>query len=179
MASVAHSVAMALLNTTPFPLFLTDEEFFIHGPGAPLEETLVFADCRIVPVTTLVSAVALDEIHEHVRLTERVNADVIATSGGELYFEYASTQLEVILALTEEQSIRATDAAAFIAQQVFPDLNVLDSASRPIGSLDALPHHDGVNQRSFHDLSQFPLSVNPPPWFPQAGMPNVTFHAPQ
>lgn len=61
------------------------------------------------------------------------------------------------------------------AQQVFPELTVLDSTKNPVTTLDALPRHSGVDQRSFHGMSNFPLSVAPPAWFPKGRMPNVVF----
>lgn len=60
-----------------------------------------------------------------------------------------------------------------------PQLTVLDSTGTVVTTLDALPKHDGVDQRSFHCLSNFPLSVVPPSWFPSGGMPNVAFSAPR
>lgn len=74
-------------------------------------------------------------------------------------FEYAETHLLVIIALSEQEGIRALDAAAYIAQQILPQLTVLDSMGTTVSTLDALPRHDGVNQHSFHWLSNFPLSV--------------------
>lgn len=61
--------------------------------------------------------------------------------------DFGGNHLEVILAVAEKHGVRAWDAAAFIAQQVFPESTVLDS----------------------------PLSVAPPSWFPKGGMPNVVF----
>lgn len=104
-----------------------------------------------------------------------MNADAIRTTDGELRFEYTAAHLAIILDLADEHGIRAWDAAAFIAQQVFPELTILDSTKVPVTTLDALPKHNGVNQRSFHGDSNFPLSVAPPAWFPKGGMPNVTF----
>ncbi len=52
---------------------------------------------------------------------------------------------------------------------------MLDSAKTPVTTLDALPHHDGVDQRSFHGVSNFPSSVTPPACFPRGGMLNITF----
>ncbi|WP_292787407.1 MULTISPECIES: hypothetical protein [unclassified Microbacterium] len=144
-------------------------------PDVPLDETLRIGGQRILPIRVLAPDLGYDEIHEAVHLTERDNVDALRTTDGELRFEYACTQLEVILALAEEQGVRAWDAVAFIAQQVFPELTVLDSTKAPITTLDALPHHDGVDQRSFHGISNFPLSVAPPAWFPRGGMPNVVF----
>ncbi len=158
-----------------FPLFLTYEEVAAYLPDVPLDETLRIGGQRILPIRVLAPDLGYDEIHEAVHLTERDNVDALRTTDGELRFEYACTQLEVILALAEEQGVRAWDAVAFIAQQVFPELTVLDSTKAPITTLDALPHHDGVDQRSFHGISNFPLSVAPPAWFPRGGMPNVVF----
>lgn len=166
---------MAPLNITPFPLFLTFEEVAAYLPEIPLNNTLSFAGHRIIPIRVLAPAIEFNEIHEVMRLTERENADAVRTVEGELRFEYAAHQLEVILALADEQGIRAWDAVAFIAQQVFPELTVLDSTKTAITSLGALPRHDGVDQRSFHGISNFPLSVAPPSWFPKGGMPNVVF----
>ncbi|AXL12774.1 hypothetical protein DXT68_11970 [Microbacterium foliorum] len=130
---------------------------------------------RILPTPVLAPGLGLEEIHEVIRLTERENTDAVRTADGELRFEYASIHLEVILTLAEKRRIRAWNAAAYIAQQVFPELTVLDSTKTPVTMLDALPRHDGVDQRSFHGMSNFPLSVAPPAWFPKAGMPNVVF----
>ena len=88
---------------------------------------------------------------------------------------YAETQLDVVIALAEHEGIRALDSAAYIAQQIFPHLTVLNSTGTPMSTLDALPKHDGVDQRSFPWLSNFPLSVVPPAWFPKGGMPSVVF----
>lgn len=96
------------------------------------------------------------------------------TTDGALRFEYSAEHLNIVLELAAEYDIRAWDAAAFIVQQVFPQLTVLDSTRTPITTLDALPKHDGVDQASFHGASNFPLSVVPPAWFPKVGMPNVT-----
>ncbi|UPL18642.1 hypothetical protein [Microbacterium aurugineum] len=166
---------MTILNKTPFPLFLTYEEVAAYLPDVPLDETLDIGGHRILPIRALAPDLGYDEIHEAIHLTERENADALRTGDGELRFEYACTQLEVILALAEEQGVRAWDVVAYIAQQVFPELTVLDSTKTPVTTLDALPRHDGVDQRSFHGMSNFPLSVAPPAWFPKGGMPNVVF----
>lgn len=166
---------MTILNATPLPLFLTFEEVTAYLPDVPLNTTLTFAGHRIVPVGVLAPGLDFEEFHEVIWLTGQKSADAVRTTSGELRFEYGATHLDVILALAEEQETRAWDAAAFIAQQVFPDLTVLDSTKTPLTTLNALPHHTGVDQRSFHGMSNFPLSVVPPPWFPKAGMPNVVF----
>ncbi|KAI1693295.1 hypothetical protein Ddc_22951 [Ditylenchus destructor] len=166
---------MTNLNSTPFPLFLTYEEVAAYLPDAPLDETLDIGGQRILPIRVLARDLGYDEIHEAIHLTERENVDALRTTDGELRFEYACTQLEVILALAEERGVRAWDVVAYVAQQVFPELTVLDSTKSPVTTLDALPRHDGVDQRSFHGMSNFPLSVAPPAWFPRGGMPNVTF----
>lgn len=126
-------------------------------------------------MTVFLLGEGIADIANIVRLQTRLNADAVRTSEGELRFEYAAPELGVILNLAEEYDIRASDAAAFIAQQVFPDLTILDSTKAPVSTLDALPKHNGVDQRSFHGDSNFPLSVEPPSWFPRGGMPNVTF----
>ncbi|MCT1365053.1 MULTISPECIES: hypothetical protein [unclassified Microbacterium] len=166
---------MTALNITPFPLFLTLNEAPLYGFDDRDRDAATFAGRRVVGIDALVPGVHAEEINKYCSLVERMNADAIRTAGGELRFEYSAAQLEVILDLAEEQGVRAWDAAAFIAQQVFPDLTILDSTKTPISTFDALPKHDGVNQRSFHGDSNFPLSVEPPAWFPTAGMPNVTF----
>lgn len=166
---------MTVLNGTPLPLFLAYDEVIAYLPDVPLDEMLSIGGHRIMPARVLAPDLDFGEIHEAIHLTERENVDAVRTTSGELRFEYACTQFEVLLALSEAQSIRAWDAAAYIAQQVFPQLTVLDSTRAPITTLDALPHHDGVDQRSFHGISNFPLSVAPPSWFPKAGMPMVQF----
>lgn len=165
---------MITLNRTPFPLFLTFEEAPSYGHEVPLSDTLAFAGHLVVGAATLVPGVEPREIHKYCWLNERVNADAVRTTDGELRFEYSSEHLNIILELAAEHGIRAWDAAAFIVQQVFPRLAVLDSTQAPITALDALAKHDGVDQVSFHGTSNFPLSVVPPAWFPKAGMPNVT-----
>lgn len=170
---------MTSINSTPFPLFLTYEEVITYIGEVPLEDTLTFAGCRIVPVHVLTPGLELDEIHEVIWLTERDNIDALNTTDGPLVWEYATTHLDVVIALAEQEGIRALDAAAFIAQQIFPQLTVLDSTGTVVTTLDALPRHDGVDQRAFHWLSNFPLSVVPPAWFPKSGMPNVAFSAPR
>lgn len=166
---------MTVLNITPFSLSLTYEEVAACLPDVPLDTALNVAGHRIIPIHVIAPGVGLDEIHEVIRLTERENSDAVRTTDGELRFEYACTQLDVILAVAEERSVRAWDVVAFIALQVFSDLTVLDSAKTPVTTLEALPAHDGVDQRSFHGVSNFPLSVAPPAWFPRGGMPSVSF----
>jgi len=166
---------MTILNKTPFPLFLNRTEMTASGYDVADTAVLMFAGHQIVPVALFLLGEGIADASNIIRLQTRLNADAVRTTEGELRFEYAKPQLDVILDLAEEHNIRAWDAAAFIAQQVFPDLTVLDSTKMPVTTLDALPKHDGVNQRSFHGDSNFPLSVEPPAWFPTAGMPNVTF----
>lgn len=166
---------MTTLNRTPFPLFLTYEEVVAYLPDVPLDEMLTVGGHQILPIRVLAPDFGFDEIHEVIRLTERENVDALRTTDGELRFEYACTQLEVILALAEGQGVRAWDVVAYIAQQVFPELTVLDSTKAPVTILDALPRHSGVDQRSFHGISNFPLSVAPPAWFPKGGMSHVVF----
>ena len=162
---------MTILNRTPFPLFLTYEEAIAYLPDIPLDEMLTIGGHRILPVRVL----APDLGFEAIRLTKPVNADAVGTADGELRYEYSRPQLEVILALAEEHGIRAWDVVAYITQQVFPEFTVLDSTKAPVTTLDALPRHDGVDQRSFHGESNFPLRVAPPAWFPKGGMLNVVF----
>ena len=166
---------MTILNSTPFPLFLTYEEVIAYLPDVASDEMLSIGGHRILPIRVLAPDLGIEEIHEAIRLTERENVDALRTVEGELRFEYACTQLETILALSDEQRVRAWDVVAYIAQQVFPELTVLDSTKTPISTLKALPRHEGVDQRSFHGISNFPLSVAPPSWFPKVGMPNVVF----
>ncbi|WP_433676947.1 hypothetical protein [Microbacterium gorillae] len=125
-------------------------------------------------MTLLLLAEGVADIANIIRPQARLNTDAVHTSEGELRFEYSEPQLEVILDLADEHGIRAWDAAAFIAQQLFPDLTILDSTKAPVATLDGLPKHNGVDLRSFHGDSNFPLSVEPPSWFPKGGMPNVT-----
>ena len=166
---------MTKWNTTPFPLFLTYEEVITYIGDVPLDDTLTFAGCRIVPVHVIAPGLDLEDIHEVIWLTERDNIDSVNTTDGPLIWEYAESHVLVVVALAEQQGIRAWDAAAYIAQQIFPQLTVLDSTGTAVTTLDALPKHDGVDQRSFHWLSNFPLSVVPPAWFPKGGMPSVVF----
>ncbi|WZO41969.1 hypothetical protein MRBLWO13_002181 [Microbacterium sp. LWO13-1.2] len=168
---------MTSLNATPFPLFLTYEEVTAHIGDVPLDDTLTFAGRRVVPAPFLAPGMAPEDIHEAIRLTERDNVDFLNTTDGRLSFEYAETHLLIIVGLAEQEGIRALGAAAYIAQQIFPQLTVLDSTGTAVTTLDALPRHEGVDQRSFHWLSNFPLSVVPPAWFPRDGMPSVTFSA--
>ena len=168
---------MTNLNTTPFPLFLTYDEVTTYIGDVPLDDTLTFAGHRIVPVTVIAPGLELNEINEVIWLTERDNVDSVNTAGGPLIWEYAEPHVLVVVALAEQQGIRAWDAAAYIAQQIFPQLTLLDSTGTAVTTLETLPKHDGIDQRSFHWLSNFPLSVTPPAWFPRGGMPNVTFSA--
>ena len=169
---------MTSINATPFPLFLTYDEVTAYIGGVPLDDRLVFAGHRVVPVTVIAPGLGLNEIHEVIWLTERDNADSLNTADGPLVWEYAEPHVLVVVALAEQEGIRAWDAAAFIAQQIFQELTVLDSTGTAVTTLDALPKHYGVDQRSFHWLSNFPLSVAPPARFPKGGMPNVEFHPP-
>lgn len=114
-------------------------------------------------------------IHQHLRLEERDNTDAVRTTDGELRFEYSSMHVDVIVTLAQQHGIRAWDAAAYITHQIFPELTILDSTKTPVSTLDALPAHTGVDQRSFHGESNFPLHTTPPAWFPKSGMPNVVF----
>ena len=120
---------MITLNSTSFPLFLTFEEAPSYGHEVPLSDTLAFAAHLVVGAATLVPGVEPREIHEYCWLNERVNADAVRTTDGELRFEYSSEHLNIILELAAEHGIRAWDAVAFIVQQVFPRLTVLDSIS--------------------------------------------------
>ncbi|MGS0561371.1 hypothetical protein [Microbacterium aurugineum] len=113
---------MTNLNSNPFPLFLTYEEVVAYLPDAPLDDMLRIGRHRILPIRVLAPDLGFDEIHEAIHLTERENVDALRTADGELRFEYACTQLEVILTLAEEQGVRAWDVVAYIAQQVFPEL---------------------------------------------------------
>ena len=83
----------------------------------PLDTALKVAGHHIVPIHVIAPGVGLDEIHEVIRLTERENSDAVSTTDGGLRFEYACTQLDVILAVAKECSIRAWDVVAFVAQQ--------------------------------------------------------------
>lgn len=166
---------MTALNNTPFPLFLNRKEMTVSGFDVADTAVLSFAGHQIVPVTLFLLGEGVAGVANIIPLQTPLNADAVHTSEGELRFEYAEPQLEVVLSLAEEQGIRAWDAAAFIAQQVFPDLTILDSTKTPVTTLEALPRHDGVDQRSFHGESNFPLSVEVPTWFPKGGMPNVSF----
>lgn len=159
---------MTSLNTSPFPLFLGD---------VSLTDTLVFARHRILPVTVIAPGLQLNETNEAIWLTERDNVDSVNTTDGPLIWEYAEPHVLIVVALAEQHGIRAWDAAAYIAQQIFPQLTVLDSTGTAVSTLEALPRHEGVDQRSFHWLSNLPLSVVPPAWFPRDGMPSVTFSA--
>ncbi|MDH5134584.1 MULTISPECIES: hypothetical protein [unclassified Microbacterium] len=167
---------MTNINATPFPLFLTYDEVTTYLGDVPLDDTLMFAGHRIVPVTVIAPGLGLNEIHEVIWLNEPDNVDSVNTTDGPLIWEYAEPHVLVVVALAKQHGIRAWDAAAFIAQQIFPELTVLDSTGTAVTTLDALPKHYGVDQRSFHWLSNFPLSVAPPAWFPKSGMPNVEFH---
>lgn len=174
-ADAAHRDTMTALNITPFPLFLNLDEAPLYGFDNMQDDATTFAGHDVVGIDKLVPGIGVEEINKYCWLTERVNADAVRTAEGELRFEYTAAQLAVILDLAEENGIRAWDGAAFIAQQAFPDLTILDSMKKPVTTLEALPRHDGVDQRSFHGDSNFPLSVEPPTWFPKSAMPNVTF----
>ncbi|MCI1017347.1 hypothetical protein HWD99_01780 [Microbacterium sp. C5A9] len=166
---------MTAVNITPFPLFLTLEEAPLYGYDHRQDDAMTFARHEVVGIEKLVPGIGVEEIHKYCWSEERVNADAVRTTEGEFRFEYTAAQLDVILDLADANGIRAWDAAAFIAQQIFRNLTILDSTKNPVTTLDALPKHDGVDQRSFHGNSNFPLSVEPPSWFPKSGMPNVTF----
>lgn len=166
---------MTVLNITPFPLFLLHDEA-LFGHDISEDVCLTVAGHCIASATVLVPGVEPQDIHKYLWLDPRDNADAVRTTDGELRFEYASHHADVFLTLADEHGIRAWDAAAYIAQLVFPELTVLDSNRTPVTTLDALPKHDGVEQRAFHGVSNFPLSVMPPSWFPTGGMPNVLFH---
>ncbi|MFJ2543070.1 hypothetical protein [Microbacterium sp. NPDC087589] len=165
---------MVTLNPIPFPLFLTLEKAPNYGHDIASSDSLDIAGHLVVGASTLAPSVEPQQVHLHCALTDRINADAVRTTDGELRFEYTAEHLRIILDLAAGHGIRAWDAAAFIAHQVLPDLTVLDSDKTPVKTLEALPKHDGVDQESFHAASNFPLSVVPPPWFPKAGMPNVT-----
>lgn len=55
---------MTSLNCTPFPLFFTYEEVITYIGEVPLDETLTFAGCRVVPVHVLTPGLDLEDIHE-------------------------------------------------------------------------------------------------------------------
>ena len=100
---------MTILNSTPFPLFLTYEEVIAYLPDVAPDEMLSIGGHRILPIRVLAPDLGIEEIHEAIRLTERENVDALRTVEGELRFEYACTQLETILALSDEQRVRAWD----------------------------------------------------------------------
>lgn len=74
----------------------------------------------------------------------------------------------LILDLADAHGIRAWDATAFTAQQLFAGLTILDSIKTPVTKLEAVPKHNGVDQHSFHGYSNFPLSIELPDWFERA-----------
>ncbi|PCE13543.1 hypothetical protein AUC47_06925 [Microbacterium sp. SZ1] len=96
----------------------------------------------------LLPDVHAEEISKYCSLVERVNADAVRPTAGDLRFEYTAAHLAVILDLAYELGLRAWDAVSFTAQQVFPHLTILDSTTTPISTLDALPKHGGGDQRS-------------------------------
>lgn len=154
---------MTVLNITPFSLFLLHDEAALFGHDISDDVCLTAGHC-IASTTVLVPDVKPQDLHKYLWLDPRDNADVVRTTDGELRFEYASHHADVFLTLAEEHGIRAWDAAAYIAQQVFPELTILDSNRTPITTLDALPKYDGVEQRAFHGVELPPSVLVPDGW---------------
>lgn len=87
---------MVTLNPTSFPLFLTFEEATSFGHDCARSDALTFAGHLVVGASTAVPGVEPRRIHEYCWLTERINADAVSTTDGELRFEYSSDHLRII-----------------------------------------------------------------------------------
>lgn len=165
-------------NNIALPVFFTIDECFASGIDPTDLALLELSGHTIVPVTELAGTSDPDLISEEVTLEPgaRINILGYGDSGRRIDWQYTPLQLEVILSIAEEHNIRALDAFAYIVGRVFPDLGIVDSAKSSITTLDALPRNTGGHdQRSLHGVSNLPLNVLPPAWFPKAGMPNVSF----
>ncbi|NYF15986.1 hypothetical protein HDC37_000800 [Microbacterium sp. AK009] len=165
----------ALLNIHPFPLFITVDEMWNSPIWGGFHECLELGVSTVVPVTEFAASTDLDHLSQIVRLDSRAHTDALPTRHGLLLWEYSAEQRSVVLRVADKHRIRAADAAAFIAHRIFPKLGLLDSEGQPVTAAGKLPKYDGPNQQSFYGDFNFPFSVTPPTWFPQAGMPKLVF----
>lgn len=138
VAATAHRRDMDTINSTPLPLFVTLAEL-AASPAPEQVRTTTFAGRCVVTVAALAGTTDASQIPASLRVDVPARTAAIPTTTGQLLWECSAEQLEVVRALAAEHNIQLSDAAAYIAQHVFPELAVLDSATSPVRTLAQLP----------------------------------------
>lgn len=129
---------MTALNVAPFPLFFTIDEFHAMPLGHAPAQTTTFGGMSVVPITALVATSDPSEIPPCVALTPNPRIEVVHTATGTIQWACSHAQHQVIVALAVDSDVSFDDAAAYIAQQLFSSVTVLDSRQSPVATLAAL-----------------------------------------